>query len=181
MRALVRPFAIALGFGAGLALVAVSTLAFISWQNNRPRPWNGSAVTATFDSIGVEGSENSLVFVYVLQNNTARDLHIPSETDVILNGRLQRQNSLVAQDKDVLTGEFPIFVPASGRTRTAIHLGYPYRGSEPLSGKPNTTARDDELLAAYVRDELTNLDGFVLFHNSTRYRIDLPNGWGTKK
>jgi hypothetical protein len=37
--------------------------------------------------------------------------------------------------------------------------------------------RDREAVASFVREELPNLGGFVLFHGPTHYQIELPSGW----
>ena len=175
-----RALAIAFAFGTGLALVGVSAVALLSWWSNRPVSWNVSAVTASFDSVDTEGPEKKLVFYYVLSNNTNRDFRIDSEAEVRLAGKLQRQAALTLENAGkCLSAEFPLFVPAKQRSRFAVHLGYPYRGSVALSEGTSKAdrARDEEAVATFVREELSNLDGFVLFHEPTHYRIELPNAW----
>ena len=107
-----------------------------------------------------------------------------SEAEVLLAGKLGQQQSLTGEtSKEFLAGEFPLFLPARHRVRLGIHLGYTYQGSASLSAGATKAdrERDRGLLVAYVRDELSNLDGFVLFHEATRYQIDLPKGWGERR
>lgn len=175
-----RTLVIAVAFGAGLALVSVSGVALLSWWSSRPILWNDSAVTALFDTVDTEGPEKKLVFFYVLSNNTDRDFRIDSDAEVRLMGRLQRQAALTTEySKEFLTDEFPLFVPAKQRTRLAVHPGYPYRGSVVLSQGTSKAdrVRDKEAVASFVREELSNLGGFVLFHEPTHYQIELPSGW----
>jgi hypothetical protein len=174
-----RAVALAFALGAGVAAVVVATVAFLSWHASRPKAWNATAITATFESIDTEGPEKKLLFYYILQNNTDSDFRINSDADVVLVGRLERQQSLTGESsKEMLAGEFPLFLPARQRVRLGIHLGYSYAGTELLSGGATKTARErDQALAAYVRTELPNLSGFAIFHDDTRYQIDLPSGW----
>jgi len=175
-----RALAIAFSFGAGVALMGVAALALLSWRASLPQPWNTTSITATFDSVDTEGPEKKLVFYYILQNNRDRDFRITSERELVLTGKLERQQSLTQESsKEFLSGELLVFIPARQRARFAIHLGYSYRGSQPLSGGTAKAERDHDraLIAAYVRDELPNLEGFALFHENTRYQIDLPKGW----
>jgi len=179
-----RRLALAVAFGAGVAAVGVAGLWLMSRNANRPRPWNPTAITATFGCIVTEGTEKKLVFYYILQNNTDHDFRLNSEAEVLLAGKLGQQQSLTGETpKEFLAGEFPLFLPARHRVRLGIHLGYTYQGSASLSAGATKAdrERDRGLLVAYVRDELSNLDGFVLFHEATRYQIDLPKGWGERR
>jgi len=175
-----RALAVAFAFGAGAAVFGVAGIALLAGWANRPKPWNPTAITAQFDAIGTQGPENKLIFYYVLQNNTERDFRINSNTEVQLAGRLERQQSLTGEtSKDVLSGEFPFFLPARQRARLGLRLGYPYRGAVALPTGNTKAERESEkaLLEAYVSDELSNLAGFLLFHEPTRYQIELPKGW----
>jgi hypothetical protein len=175
-----RALALAAAFGAGVAVGGILSVAILSFWTNRPTPWNRNAVSASFDSVDTEGSEHKLMFVYILTNNTDRDFRIDSDADVRLTGRLQRQAALTSENsKDVLTADLPLFVPAKERARMVVHLGYAYEGSIPLSQGTSKADREknEKAVTAFVRDELSNLDGFVVFHEPTHYQINLPSGW----
>jgi hypothetical protein len=175
-----RAIVLAFFAGVGAATILAGSVVFVSWRANRPKPWNPTAITATFDSIDTEGPEKKLVFYYVLQNNTDGDFRIASDAAVVLVGNLAKQQSLTTESsKELLSGEFPLFVPAKQRARLGIHLGYAYSGAGPLSDGATKPDRDHDraLLTGYVRDELSNLAGFVIFHEATRYQIELPGGW----
>jgi hypothetical protein len=164
-----RALALGFAFGAGVAICGAAALALLNWYVSRPKPWNPAAITATFESIN---TEEPLVLHYVLQNNTDRDFRVNSENEVVLAGKLRRQQVLTGDQSNSLwiSGEFPLFLPARQRARIGFHVYYSYKGSKSLSFCSTSAT------CAFVRDELSNLDGFVLFHEKTRYQIDLPNG-----
>ena len=183
MHSMRRSVVLAAVCGAVFAAIVLAGSGLWSYWNNRPKAWDRNAVTATFDSVDAEGSERNLVFYYILSNNTDRDFRIDSDTDVRLAGRLQRQAALTAENsKEFLATEFPVFIPAKQRSRFAVHLGYPYEGATPLTQgtSPAEREQNEKSVLAYVRNELTNLDGFVVFHEPTRYQVDLPSGWRDK-
>jgi hypothetical protein len=123
-----RALAIAFAFGAGVALIGLAALALLSWRASRPKPWNTTTIVARFDSVDTEGQEKKLVFYYILQNNTDRDFRINSQQELVLTGKLERQQSLTQESsKEFFSGELPVFIPARRRTRFAIHPGLPLR------------------------------------------------------
>lgn len=177
-RTVKRALAVAFAFGAGLAIAGAAVVAGLSWWNSRPKPWDTRAVTASFDVIDIEGAENTLVFYYVLHNNTDRDFRINSDGEVRLAGRLQRQAALTSENaQDMLKGEFPLFIPARQRARFAVHIPVPLTDGIPRGGSKGDRGPHKEAAAAFVRSEIPNLDGFVLFHELTRSQVELPNGW----
>lgn len=67
------------GFGAGFAAVSALILGFGLWWLHRPakpKPWNTTAITASFAQLSSEGENYTIVFVYTLQNNTDADYRI---------------------------------------------------------------------------------------------------------
>jgi len=121
-------------------------------------------VSAEYDYASAEGDKNNIAIFYTLQNNTDFDYEIRSADQVQLAGRLGREHniSIVQSGEGFLTGDFPVFIPAHGRSRFGIHLGYPY--SEKFDGRASEDARYDfgTKLAKYIATDLANLDGFVL-------------------
>lgn len=177
-----RLFLRAAGFGAGFAAVLILIGGGVVWYSNRPKPpkpWDNRAVVAEYDYVTTEGDANNIGVFYTLQNNTDFDYEVHSADQVQLAGKLGRENSISLEKSgdDNLTGDFPVFVPAHGRTRFGLHLRYPY------SEKYNSAASEDERydfgtkLAMYMTSELSNLDGFVVLDQTRRYKIEFPNGW----
>ncbi len=99
-----------------------------------------------------------------------------------LAGRLGREHSIsiVQSGEGFLTGDFPVFIPAHGRSRFGIHLGYPY--SEKFDGRASEDARYDfgTKLAKYIATDLANLDGHVceigFAQVTSPFRLDFSRG-----
>ena len=175
-----RGLALAAAFGAGFGVVVIVSVGILSYWSKRPTPWNRDAVTARFDSVDTEGPEHKLVFLYVLTNNTYKDLRIDSDAEVWLAPSLERQAALAGGSQDLLMVDLPLFIPAKQRTRVAVHFtAYTYGGTTTLSegSSRDERERDQKAIAAFVRDDLPNLNGFVLFHHPSHYEIELPSGW----
>ena len=174
------------GVGFGLALGFTVVIAGYIWYESRPRPpklWNTTAITATFDRIDTEGQNNTLLFAYTLENNTLFDYKVTGQSSVIMTAKLNRQRSLSLDRNDhFITVDYPIFIPSGQRTQFLIHLGYPYR-YEGIRERPIANASSEErkkyreAVAAFVNEQMGNVDGFVLFDEINRYQITFPKGW----
>jgi hypothetical protein len=169
--------------GAGFALVAAVILASVVWYTSRPTPpkqWNTKTLVATFDEVNVEGDNHHFVFYYTVQNNGDSDYS--QETSVLLHvaGKLKRSNSYTSFDQHVSI-RTPIFIPAHKRVRVAIELNYVYPKtvSEKLTDDERREFRKQ--VKEYVKTELSNLDGFVVFDEIPHYEIDFPAGWDSEK
>jgi hypothetical protein len=176
-----RLFIKAAGFGAGFALMLAVLAGVGLWYWNRPKPpkpWDTQAITAEYIKADVEGDKNTLVFSYTLQNNTDLDYRVEDASAITLGAKLKQENSISLGGPDSFAADYPIFIPAHGRTRFRLHLpAYPYENRE----KANAT--DDEEhdfytgLAQYLTNHTANLDGFFLFDNAKRIEIIFPSGW----
>lgn len=158
--------------GAGFAIMGTLIVGVFLWYSSRPKaptPWDTNKITATFDYIDTEGEKHNLVFYYVLDNHTDFDYRIPDDTGISLTGKLEQQKALSSFGKYEEI-DYPVFVPARQRVRFGIRIPYPYP-ENPAS--PSTKADR----AAYIRDKMSNLTGFVLFDQMNRTRIDFPKGW----
>ena len=88
---------ISLSFGIGFALTISIVLGGFLWYQNKPKtpkPWDTSAITATYEYISTEGDDNTFVFHYILQNNTDFDYRISNLSDVVTMVKLKKQDSL---------------------------------------------------------------------------------------
>lgn len=175
-RALLR----AAGFGAGFALAGAIILGGFVWWSSRPKkpkPWNEAAITAKYDSSGVEGQDQDIYVAYDLKNNTDSDISISDDSEVHLGAQLQRGDAMSFSDGKILSIDYPIFIPARRTARCEVHLKYPYK--EPYNASMPDDQKTDYYtrLAKYMTDELGNLNGFVLLYDASRYQINLPPGW----
>lgn len=185
-RALIIGLAFGLGVGlaSGLAVgvVLLGRTEFDSWRTAHPLPWNTAAITAVFDHIDTEGSDNRLVFCYILENHTDQDFRMASPADIAVLARLKDHDGLIAgHPGETIAGELPLFLPARERVRFRVHMGvvgYRYEDKKPL---PSDDIKDSDdrrrALASYVSRKLPNVAGFALFHQGFHYQIELPKGW----
>jgi hypothetical protein len=173
----------AAGFGAGFAVFASIILGAALWWSSRPpkqKPWNDTAVVASYESVDTEGDANTFRFTYTLENKTDTDYRVENDSRVHLAAFLKRSQSLSFSNSENLHADYPIYIPAKSRVRFQVHLGYPY----PI--KPDYSASDDEQhdfntkVAQYVTKELGNVDGFTLLDDDSRYKIVMPNGWAER-
>jgi hypothetical protein len=177
----------AAGFGAGVGLSLCLFVAAWGWYSSRPKPpkpWDTKAVSAEYDGVTTESDTNlgtTFVVYYTLQNNTEFDYELKEQGEqVLLAGQLEREKS-ASIDNDNLKGQFPLFIPARGRVRFALHLKYPYSGgAEPTEGVDAIHAYRAKV-ADFMTTELNNLNGFVLYDQQHRYEILFPKGWRKSK
>jgi hypothetical protein len=180
-----RMFIRAAGFGAGFALALISVAGTWLWYSNRPkppRPWDGHAITAEYDYVTTKGDNNNIAVYYTLQNNTDFDYEIRSLDQVQLAAKLERENSISVErsEEGFLTADFPVFVPARGRSRCGIHLRFPYPEKSDNKAPDNEQHDYGTRLAKFMTSEFSNLDGFVFLDSGRRYRVELPSGWKTR-
>jgi len=171
------------GLGGGFALVAAVILGVCIWWGSRParpKPWNTTAITATYDDVRTEGETNTVAFDYTLQNNTDQDLRISDGTNVQVAAHLRQSNALSFSKQDTITTTYPIYVPAHSRSHFTIGLAYP----TPMKGDsdaPDDVRHDAQTkLAQYIVKNLNNIDGLVLMDDITKYQINLPDGWDAR-
>jgi hypothetical protein len=111
--------------GAGFALVLSLIVGGYRWYESRPKPWNTSDIKATFDHIGTESEDNTVVFFYILENTTDSDYELIDSSSVVFMARLQRDESL-SHNPNFTKVDYPIFIPAKNRLRVLIHIPYSY-------------------------------------------------------
>jgi hypothetical protein len=145
-----------------------------------PASWDSDAIKARFDHLDIEGSGKTLTFGYVLENTTQSDYRVPDGTHVLLAASLKQERSISnVNDPRLLRIDYPIFVPAKGRLLLWIHVAASFSEiPSPKSGAGKEEWRKYRAgLAQSVANRMGNLNGFVIFDEGNRYRIDLPRGW----
>jgi hypothetical protein len=149
--------------GAGFAVAASLIVGGFLWYQSRPkpqRPWNASAITATFSSglnlapgivppLGEDALDGG--FDFILENTTDSDFRLtdPSTYSIVVS--LKQEKALSAAYAPKL--KLPVFIPATQRAKVHLDLSC------------DTCAKE--------------VGGFVLFDESTHYQIsfDLPPNW----
>jgi len=87
------------GFGVG-AVFGLALIVFaVVWYRARPKPWNSHTINASFDGIGVEGDNHTLVFYYIVENRTSYDYSLENKTNVLLTGRLKTEKAIGPQNE----------------------------------------------------------------------------------
>jgi hypothetical protein len=173
----------AVGIGAGFAITAALIVGGFMWWSNRPpkpKPWNQNAITAKFDTLDVQGQDNHVYFSYTLENHTDSDFTLTDNSGVHLGASLKRGNSISFSNDDYLSTTYPIYIPAKHNVRVVLNIKYPYNA--PISQYATDDEKSDwkTKLAGTIVKEMTNLDGFVLMDDASRYQINFPNGWADR-
>ncbi len=165
-----------IGFGAVIGISLI--IGGILWYQSRPKPWNKSAIIATFDQLDTEGEENTVRFCYILENRTDTDYELTSATDCELMVRLTDPSSLLPSTASASRLEYlPLFLAAKQRLAVTMTWDYsfPNRIKEDATKEERQSHR--EQIAKWLNEKAGNLNGFVLFDKRNRYEITLPKGW----
>jgi len=173
-------------FGIGFSLILIIVIGGYFWYESRPKPqkpWDNNAIVAFYDIVDTRGENNTIVFRYTLENKTDYDYSIKDKSDFLFYANLNKQRSLSGGTIDeYLNIDYPIFIPSKHRLRVNINLNYSTTFISPtlISSKEEKEKHFKEL-NNYINTEITNLDGFTLFDETKRYKIEFPAGWKTKQ
>lgn len=160
-----------MGFGAGLGAVLAAVAGLGMWYSSRPKPpkpWNKSAIRASFVDFGGSLQDNALsvTFTYSIENTTDYDYQLPTSQKIMA---LQRNNVLNEIGQDWKPIE--LFVPAHHKVQ--LKFGVPIGGAtDSIKAK-----EDHKWLLKQLLSYLKDTAGFVVFDEINRYEIKLPSGW----
>lgn len=164
--------------GIGIGIVLVGTYLYF----NRPKPIDTKALTATFDYAETNDAGN-IWFAYVLKNNTNQDYEIYSVDQTKIYAKLLRQSALKPSDKYV-TFDAPVFIPANESIEFVINFANSYTYFSPYKANADAVgAKKEDIeayrndVAKYLKENIRNLDGFVILDAGHHYQIDFPAGW----
>jgi hypothetical protein len=167
--------------GGGIAItIAVLVGVFYWYRIEHPKPWNNSAIRASYYRIGHYGDK--LAFEYVLENTTKDDLRLTESDKFDIAIRVADTDSLRGFDSKQTTLQLPVYLPAKHKTTITVEtpeyaIGAVYPGAQASKEEKDQFYRT---VAEQVSEKLSNWNGFVLFVQKPRYEIDLPNGWKTQ-
>jgi hypothetical protein len=180
----IRAFFGGLGFAVGLGIL-VGAGVWYSRRPERPKPWNNTALKATYDtmefSLGASKDAYSypVDFYYNVHNNTDRNYQIssPSLTPmaVLTDGNALSKQFGHHQSGDA-TFDGPAFIPPGGTARVEVKVAYFYPPEFTSADK-----NDPKKISANLDFRLRELSGFVVFDEQNHYRLDLPEGWKQMK
>ena len=155
-----------------LALVLSAAILYARRSGGTPKPWNSSAITATY--VGAQlrelDSGNATVFLaYEVQNHTDSDYQLADGPRALVMSRLRTDGSLSSQEQVRLS--YATFLPARQRARIALEIPSPFNW--PADNDPAFQDRLRDL----VNQKLTEVQAFVLFDQADRFEIEFPSGW----
>jgi hypothetical protein len=174
-----RLILISAAFGGAFAVVASSIVGLAVWYKSRPRPWNSSALKASFYTVEIQTqpqSESYLAeFLYDVHNNTDTNYQVQANEltvmAVLTEGNVLSKDFGHYQTADAIL-EGPPFIPAQGKARITIRISYQYPSEFAEADK-----NDIKKVGHSLDYRLKELSGFVLFDQANHYRIDLPERW----
>ena len=170
----------AAGFGGGFAIVAALIFGGILWWSYRPvkpKPWNTTAITATFDNLTTEGPTHTIRYQYTLENHTDVDYRLADDSHAQLGISKMQTKSIDFDTNNFVTLGFPIYVPAKSRVNVSLHMPLQYTEDVDFSAPDDVQHDFYTKLSKYVGDAINNVEGFVLMDDNNRYEIIFPNGW----
>lgn len=155
-----------------VALLIAALILYARSSSTGPRPWNSSAITATYVGTQLrqlDSGNTALYLAYEVQNHTDSDYRLADGPQALVMTRLRVDGSLSSQQQVRLS--YPTFLPARQRARVALEILSPY-------GWPaeNDAAFQDKL-RDFVNQRLADAQSFVLFDQADRFQIEFPSGW----
>jgi hypothetical protein len=159
---------IGLAVGALALLTVLVIFARARYIAGRPQAWNSGAIETTLAGVRVRELDNThaaVVFSYDLDNRTDTDYRLSSGPNVVIMSRLQPNGSLTSVQQVSL--DSAAFVPARNRTRISLEIAHPF------DWPSQRDAAAERQVRQFVADEVSGVQGFVLFDQSTRYQIEL--------
>lgn len=165
---------IAAGAGGGFAIVLCGLVGGWLWYSNRPvkeRDWNTGSIKATFTKVLLATStpKPKMEFTYSLENTTALDYSL-DRTSISLMATLPDNQGFLPDE--TLTLPDALYVPPKQKVVMTISKECEYTDSYPEKDKDDVAK-----IAPFMDRRLKEIDGFVIFDKTHRYKISLPNGW----
>ena len=147
------------------------------WQHSQasdksPIPWNAQALRTSYAGVRVreiDPANAAVVFLYDIDNKSDSDYELSKSANVVVMSRLKSSHALSSEKPVNLSSS--AFVPANNRTRIALEVSEPFSWPSRMDNSSENRFRD------LVAQEVSDLEGFVIFDQSHRYQINLPASW----
>jgi hypothetical protein len=145
------------------------------WHESHPRrdpEWNTTAIKATFKDVVIDTStpKPRFTFSYALENTTNSDYSIDGTSQLVVMATLPEGKGF--EPDETLSLPLSLGVPAKQKVVLSVFKEGKYNDAYPERDEDNA-----DKLAPYMNSRLKELDGFVVFDKTHRYKIVLPNGW----
>jgi hypothetical protein len=143
----------------------------------QPTEWNSNAIRGTFAGVQVkeiDPTNAQLIFSYDLENATDSEYRLSTGPEMALMEQLKSDGSLRSQDS--IRIDNPVFLPAKSHGRVNLQVARPFNWpSQIATGQVGPFTQ--EKFRSFVGKEVTNVQEFILFDETSRYKIELPGGW----
>jgi hypothetical protein len=143
----------------------------------QPEEWNSGAIRSSFSGIQVreiDPAHVELIFSYDLENTTGSDYRLASGPNVALVAQFKSDGSLRAPDAIRIDGS--VFLPARSHGHFALKASRPFNWpSQMVPGQVGPITQDK--FRSLVSNEVSNVQEFILFDQTARYKIEFPAGW----
>jgi hypothetical protein len=157
-------------FGAAAFLVLV--LIWVAVRHSRQKPWNDTAITATFVKLTVRKGQKDvhLILTYKLTNNTGDKYRLPPPGSSELM-RKTPGGAMNEVDSVLWDQETPI--PAHGAAVEEFDIS-----QNPMHYDLDIEELDThDKLMSFVNSRLANIRGLEFADYIHHYNIELPRGW----
>src|SRR5215510_6062163 len=143
------PLVISAGLGAGVGLMVALIVGGVIWYTSRPKPWNATAIRASFsqEAYSVDADSNVIgtYLDYIVNNTTPTDYTI-SGTDTFMIVEPDAMHPSASGKYKIAE---PCFVPAGHKVKCSVSV-------------------DPEFDTSFA------IEGFVIFDKAYRYKIVFP-------
>lgn len=167
--------AVLLAGAIGLALLVILAGPKVAGSNaaaDRPAPWNSKAIRSSLAGIRVQeidAAHAAVVFLYDLDNTTDTDYRLIKGPNIVIMSRLKSSGTLSGDEPIALSST--VFVPAQNRTRIGLEVSHLF------SWPGQRSAYAEKTFNQLVTGDISDVAGFVLFDQTSRYEIDFPASW----
>ena len=144
--------------------------------------WNRTAIRAEFVELATSDKKDSIRFWYTLTNTTGEDYRIENmsgiTTAISMDGGTDYlySFSMAGQEPTLISLETPLIIPAHRKIRTILSVAFPMDKSVPDDASEAAVAIYKKDVMTFLRAKYSQMKGFVLMDEGTRYEIDFPAG-----
>jgi len=157
--------------GLGLAVGAVGALSVWIWLASRPTPptpWNDSALVAK-GYPGFRALADTIELSYAIRNTTREDYSVEDVSRLRLFMRTVDDSALVLLERESV--RTPLFIPAGESGLVDLWVRF---AKTPRQALTESDSAFHEAVRMMLNEHGSNVQGFVLYDDETRYRIVLP-------
>jgi hypothetical protein len=144
---------------------------------NQPKEWNSGAIRSSFSGIQVreiDPAHAEVVFSYDLENTTSSDYRLASGPNAALVAQFKSDGSLRAPD--AIRIDDSIFLPSKSHGHFALKASRPFNWpSQIVLGQLGPITQ--EKFRSLVNNQVSNVQKFILFDETARYKIEFPADW----